>query len=181
MSDVNWTRYEFPLTPPSQRDIRPTVAPAARPPSKGPVDPRPLAGRGERLIAALMDLFVLAVAFSVPLLTATALGYPIDARWVRLIVVSAVLAVEIVQMVLLSVRGQTLGKLLMGLRIVSHRDGSNPGFLRAVLMRRVLPGMVAAVPCVGKVFVLVDCFAIFGDECRCYHDLFADTRVVRDE
>jgi len=142
-------------------------------------DPRPLAGRGERLLAALLDGVVCLIAFSASLLIATAFGYPVEARSVRLGVAAGVLAVEVVQSILLSLRGQTLGKALMGLRVVAHSDGSNPGFLRAVVLRRILPGVIAAVPCLGKMFVFIDCLSIFGDERRCYHDLFAGTKVVK--
>src|SRR5262249_30735879 len=41
--------------------------------------------------------------------------------------------VGLVQMILLSVSGQTVGKKIMRIRIVKLLDGSNPGFLGAVL------------------------------------------------
>ncbi|HKI38045.1 MAG TPA: RDD family protein [Gemmataceae bacterium] len=181
MGDVNWNQYEIPLVPQPPRELRAPPAPLAPIVSRDPPDPRPLAGRGERLAAALLDGVVCLIALSASLLIATALGQHVQATSVRLGAVAGVLAVEVVQIILLSLRGQTLGKALMGLRIVAHSDGSNPGFLRAVVLRRVLPGFLAAVPCLGKLFFLIDCLSIFGDTRRCYHDLFAGTKVVRTE
>jgi len=77
--------------------------------------------------------------------------------------------------VLITVRGQTLGKMAVGTRIVLRRDGSLPGFVRGVLLRVVVPGVIAAL--CGP-FSLVDALAIFGREHRCLHDEFADTLVV---
>jgi uncharacterized RDD family membrane protein YckC len=84
-------------------------------------------------------------------------------------------------MVLLSLRGQTLGKALMSVRVVDHDDGRNPGFVRVILLRQLLPGVITALPCLGKVFWLADCLCIFGEERRCLHDIIAGTKVVRTE
>jgi uncharacterized RDD family membrane protein YckC len=181
MSEMNWSQYEFPLSPPASRDHSASLSPSRPKVSRIPSNSASLAGRGERLAAVLLDWVVYLIAYAASLLIAIALGYPAEAMSVRLGAVAGVLAVEVVQIILLSLRGQTLGKALMGLRIVADSDGSNPGFLRAVVLRRVLPSFVAVVPCFGKVFVLIDCLSIFGDERRCYHDLLAGTRVVNDE
>jgi uncharacterized RDD family membrane protein YckC len=181
MGDMSWTRYEIPLVAQPSRDVRepsPVPAPSVAQVSR---DPRPLAGRGERLIAVILDLFAGLSAFALFMLIATAFGYSVETRPGRLGAAAGVLAVEVVQCVLLTLRGQTLGKVLMGLRIVTYPDGGNPGFLRAVVLRRILTGAIAAVPGVGKIFVWIDCLCIRGDERRCYHDLLANTKVVHDE
>lgn len=85
------------------------------------------------------------------------------------------LAINIVQWVLITVRGQTLGKMAVGTRIVLRRDGALPGFVRGVLLRTVVPGVIAAF---CGLFSLVDVLAIFGREQRCLHDEFADTLVI---
>ena len=43
------------------------------------------------------------------------------------------------QINLLTRDGQTVGKRAVGSRIVSREDGSNPGFIRAVLLRSGVP------------------------------------------
>ena len=45
-------------------------------------------------------------------------------------------------------------------------------------MRYVLPTLIAALPCIGPLFSLVDALTIFRDERRCLHDDMADTIVV---
>ncbi|HVW21403.1 MAG TPA: RDD family protein [Opitutaceae bacterium] len=87
--------------------------------------------------------------------------------------------IALLQAVLLSARGQSVGKMLCRIRIVRFGDGSNPGFFRAVLARQWLIGFVEAVPYFGTLFFLVDSLFIFSPGRRCLHDLLADTRVVR--
>lgn len=82
-------------------------------------------------------------------------------------------------LVLLSVRGQTLGKLLVGIQIVRQSDGSRAGFIKAVLLRGVVFGFIGMIGLVGPVLLLVDVLLIFRRDRRCLHDLVADTCVVR--
>jgi uncharacterized RDD family membrane protein YckC len=178
MRKVKWYQREIPLSP--QRSPAPAAPPA--PVVSGPQPDRsPLAGRGERLGAAIIDwvLYLLAIAAAVVL--ATALGYDLQTTRVRIGMGAAMLPVAVVQMVLLSLRGQTLGKVLMAVRIADQDDGRNPGFVRAVLLRQILPGVIVALPCLGKVFWLADCLCIFGEERRCLHDVIAGTKVVKTE
>ncbi len=85
----------------------------------------------------------------------------------------------LVQLVLLSWRGQSVGKLLCGLRIVREPDNSPPGFLRAFLLRGTAPFMLEQIPLVGLVFWTVDSCFIFRADRRCLHDLLAGTKVVK--
>ncbi|MBI4625341.1 MAG: RDD family protein [Verrucomicrobia bacterium] len=82
------------------------------------------------------------------------------------------------QCVLLSLRGQSVGKLLLGLRIVRCVDHTQAGFLHAFLLRGGIPWMIEQIPLLGGLFWLVDVCFIFGDERRCVHDYIAGTRVV---
>ena len=85
----------------------------------------------------------------------------------------------LVQFGLLAWRGQSVGKLLLGLRIVRVTDDSPPGVVRAFLLRGTLPFMVEQIPLVGLVFWTVDSCFIFREDRRCLHDLVAGTRVIR--
>ena len=58
-------------------------------------------------------------------------------------------------------------------------NGSEPGFGRAVFLRNVVPGLIAAIPIAGPLFSVVDLLMIFGRERRCLHDYIAGTRVVK--
>jgi uncharacterized RDD family membrane protein YckC len=187
MSDVNWHHYEIPLVRPRPGEAHPgvaqvTTAPAVPVAARVAPDTRPLAERSERLAAAVLDMCIRLVVVTTAYLLAAGLGQlgatPI-ARGV--VALAALLVLDGVQIVLLSWRGQTLGKALMAVRIADFRDGHNPGFVHAVLLRSMLPRLIAVIPLVGAGFVLIDCMAIFGDERRCWHDLFASTKVVQDK
>jgi len=83
------------------------------------------------------------------------------------------------QIYLLSTRGQTIGKKLMDIRIVSFDDESNPGFVKAFLLRAFVNGLIGAVPFVGFIYSITDICFIFRDDRRCLHDLLAGTKVVK--
>jgi len=85
----------------------------------------------------------------------------------------------VIQVWLLTTRGQSLGKLIFGLRIVNDRTGANPGFLRAVVLRWLVPELITTfIPVFGGFFFLVDSLFVFRSDRRCVHDLIAGTRVV---
>jgi len=85
------------------------------------------------------------------------------------------LIISIYQLVILSNRGQTIGKRMMKIKIIKSDTGENPGFINAVLIRSFVPNMINSV--VG-VFSLVDYCFIFREDQRCIHDLIATTDVV---
>lgn len=91
----------------------------------------------------------------------------------------ATFALQLVQIYLVSTRGQTLGKRFLGIRIVRASDGSNPGFARAWLLRALVPGIIGLLSTIGSVFTIVNYGFIFRADRRCLHDLLADTRVVK--
>lgn len=83
------------------------------------------------------------------------------------------------QCVLLSLRGQSVGKLLVGLRIVRCADQQQAGFLHGFLLRGTIPWMIEQIPLIGGLFWIIDVCFIFGEERRCVHDYIAGTRVVK--
>lgn len=85
----------------------------------------------------------------------------------------------VVQVWLLTTRGQTLGKRILGIRIVRFADNTNPGFVGAVLLRAIVPGVIGIVPYLGFIFTIIDYCFIFRDDRRCIHDLIAGTKVVK--
>jgi uncharacterized RDD family membrane protein YckC len=88
------------------------------------------------------------------------------------------LAFQIFQLILLCFTGQTLGKRLIGIRIVTFRSGQIPSFGAVYLLRSFLPGMVYSLPIIGFVCLLVDVLFIFREDHRCVHDHLAGTKVV---
>lgn len=85
----------------------------------------------------------------------------------------------LVQTTLLCLRSQSVGKLVLGLRIVNERTGAPAGPVRAYLLRGLLIWVIECIPIAGKLFWLVDSFFIFREDQRCLHDLIAGTKVVR--
>jgi uncharacterized RDD family membrane protein YckC len=150
-----------------------------------------LAGRGSRLGAVLLDqLFILVLLLPglwqlfQPFMEDIQAGRTITPEElvsqitpVLPLLIIPILAFAIVQIVLLVKHGQTVGKKLLGVRIVKL-DGSNPGFVSVIIMRGILPGIIGGIPMVGPFFSLINVLLIFREDRRCIHDLMAGTIVV---
>lgn len=140
----------------------------------------PLAGRGVRLGAVLIDLVVQVLAiWLVGRLLGMDFFEPEPTAGALVLNVAIGLAVFLlVQGVLLVRRGQTIGKRLLAIRIV-RPDGGRVAPGRLLGLRYGIGFAVSAVPLVGVLFGLVDALLIFRADRRCLHDIIADTIVVR--
>ena len=79
---------------------------------------------------------------------------------------------------LLSKYGQTVGKKIVGTRIVDKGTGKIIP-LGKIFILRVLPiSIISQIPLIGGLFGLADSLFIFRDDKRCIHDLIAGTIVV---
>jgi uncharacterized RDD family membrane protein YckC len=150
----------------------------------GPV----LAGRGTRLVAVIIDGLLNSLIFLPVYLMvggSAMMGFdpqtPPDPVAMMGTLFKAMLPgyliAGVVQGWSLHAFGGTLGKKLLGLRIV-RTDGSRAGFVRLFFGRgavSVLPGLI---PLIGALYVLVDSLVIFRDSRQCLHDQIADTKVV---
>ena len=138
-----------------------------------------LAGRGARLVAVLLDGVFAAVAFSLvaPLSWTPAPGVNL-ARFLVINGVVGLVLFVVLHGYLLATRGQTIGKMLLKVRIV-RSDGSRASLLRIVGLRFVPTTVISLIPIIGGVYALVDCLLIFRDSRRCLHDNIADTIVVK--
>jgi len=94
------------------------------------------------------------------------------------VLVTGWLVLIVIQIILLSLRGQSIGKIVAGVRIV-RIDGQAAGFVHAWLLRNFVVRIICAVPKVGPLFWLTDVLFIFSDSRRCLHDRIAGTRVVK--
>ena len=170
-----------PYAPP-QAEVR--DAPAA-PPTKGP-----LATRTLRLAGAIVDSVASAV-FVVPFLMFTgdwtaAISGELSYGTISL---GGFASFTAMQGFLLATRGQTIGKWLVGTRIVRADNDDVPTLARTLSLRY---GMLAVGPVatlavlvlngvILYVFVvvgLIDSALIFRRDRRCLHDLIARTKVV---
>ncbi len=76
-------------------------------------------------------------------------------------------------------QGQTIGKSLVGIRIVDL-DNNVPDLFHVIVLRLVPFSLIVAVPVVGPILGLVDILFIFGPQRRCLHDYLAKTKVILD-
>jgi uncharacterized RDD family membrane protein YckC len=141
-----------------------------------------LAGRFTRLNAAMVD-GIIGLVVAIPMLNLLGIWSYLANRQtppLRLMLVASVigfLGFVLIHGYLLKTKGQTVGKLLLGIQIVD-RHGEVPAFF-ALLATRYLPVSLASlVPGIGSYVSLVDCLFIFRSDRRCIHDLIAGTRVV---
>jgi uncharacterized RDD family membrane protein YckC len=74
--------------------------------------------------------------------------------------------------------GQTLGKALLGMRIV-RSDGSPASPARLFGLRYAVGSVIGIIPSAGAIYGLLDCLLIFRKSHRCLHDQIADTIVIR--
>jgi len=151
----------------------------------GPV----LAGRGMRFLAVILDGLLISLIIwplffvfgDKALLMPADPGSPAEAfanmgRMFMAMIPGYVIAV-VVQGWSLHAYGGTLGKKILGLRIV-RTDGSRAGFVRLFFGRgavAILPGMI---PLLGGLWALIDSLLIFRESRQCLHDQIADTLVV---
>jgi uncharacterized RDD family membrane protein YckC len=146
------------------------------PPYDSTVDRHRYAGFWIRVAATMIDsLLLVGISFLIfnPIRRATgyegAIFSPIDL--IELIV-------DFLYIILLTWwSGQTLGKMLTGIRVISARNGGIRGKLTLgqVILREVVGKMLSSIP-LGLGFLWV----AWGDRKRGWHDMIAKTFVIRD-
>jgi uncharacterized RDD family membrane protein YckC len=96
-----------------------------------------------------------------------------------LMALGSMLVFVLVQSWPLATRGQTVGKMALGLRIV-RPDGTPASAGRVIGLRYVLPYVLTPFTMLAAVYGIVDALMIFRANRRCLHDLIADTIVVKN-
>jgi len=141
-----------------------------------------LAGRGIRLGGSLIDsLIAMLILFPVMFVS----GYwdksvageqtAVDTLWFVLFGIAAFFGTH---GYLLAKYGQTIGKRMLKIRIVSIDDGQILP-LGKVFGYRYLPLLASSqIPLLGPLFGILDPLFIFRGDRRCLHDLIAGTKVV---
>lgn len=142
-----------------------------------------LAGRGERLLAAsidiLINLFISSIIFII-------FFSPRDMFWgtSEIIIISRIFflilgtgAYFVVNYKYLLKYGQTIGKRVAGIKIVTN-DGNLPDLKTSYWMRYFLPRIIGELPVLGILFLFVDALFIFSKDRKCIHDQIAETKVI---
>ncbi|MFC5743819.1 RDD family protein [Dyella tabacisoli] len=136
------------------------------------------ASRGRRLGAALLDGLLLGIGVTILLFAVVPYAATSNISAGGLVTGLLLLAgIAVANCVLLHRNGQTIGKLILGIKVV-RTDGSRIGLGRIIGLRIVPISLLGGVPYLGGLIHLVDSLMIFGAERRCLHDVFADTVVI---
>jgi uncharacterized RDD family membrane protein YckC len=139
-----------------------------------------LATRGSRLGAYLLDLLsfaLLGIVAAIAIPSFSKAGG--DAENVGIaVVVIAMLAISVVHIVFLHKYGQTIGKRLLGIKVV-QANGMRCELWRFFFLRALPVGILSNIPFIGMFIGLADSLMIFGQEQRCLHDLTANTVVIQ--
>jgi hypothetical protein len=161
-----------------------------------------LASRGARTGAALLNAFfylICTIPGSVVMSRKMVEQYPelaegrfpnpadIDVAFVRenlVWVLAGLGAGLLLQAALIALRGQNLGKMITGVRVVRADTGEPAGAFRGAFLRFLGPVIIMlalhyTTGVLGILLLIVDyCFMFRADQ-RCLHDLIAGTKVVR--
>jgi uncharacterized RDD family membrane protein YckC len=159
--------------------------------------PGSLAERGARLLAASIDELIVLGTFlpvlfgSVPALVNLVSGGTDPELFDTGTIVSAMLggpgtSITVVALLiwcavtvrLVAANGQSIGKRLVGIKVV-RTDGSRASFARIFLLRNVVSSLPNLLPYLGWFYMFADPLLIYQDSRRCLHDMIADTIVVR--
>ena len=192
---ADFVEFNPAATPPPLPAAVPVSAQAASAPQIVPDEE--LADRGIRLGAFVID-YILSVLATLPgflilgptflsIFVSAASGKEPDFSALQagslmsglLVLALGSLILLVIQVIMLSTRGQTIGKRILRIRVVRHPDGSPAGFLHAWLLRNFIPFLIQLVPWIGFAFWIVDACFIFTQDRRCLHDLIAGTKVVK--
>ena len=149
-----------------------------------------LASRGARLGAFLLDLAIGYAIFLVPLMVSGALA-GFSGALLRndmsaitgvflgvggLIMVLLCIAWCVITIIFVSANGQTIGKKMIGIKVV-RKDGSKASLGRIFWLRNVV-NLIIAMFLPFIYYYIIDPLFIFGERQQCLHDLIADTVVI---
>ena len=137
-----------------------------------PLDVLYPAQRWRRLVAWIIDLPLSPAAFVVGILSAD-MGGPAIATVALLVL--GIVGVPY-QVVLLRREGQTVGKLLLRIRIVDEETGVKGPVFKSIVLRYFVNWLLTLIP----PYVVIDHAFIFAKNRRCVHDYLAGTKVVSD-
>lgn len=142
-----------------------------------------LAGRWSRLGAAIIDgLLALVILWCISLLSPFNVFKPSLEGGLMVVMVKNTLVGFVIFVILhgylLQTRGQTIGKMLLGIRIL-RTDGSRATLARLAGLRYFANSVLALIPVIGWLYGLLDSLMIFRQSRKCLHDNLADTIVVK--
>ena len=141
-----------------------------------------LASRWLRLFAALIDGIIMGAViwpmmFALGIFDGIMEGIEPSIGMTLILGLSGIIFFFLINYYFLASTGQTIGKKIVGIKIVDL-DGQLPSFSKAIVPRYLVYLVPGNIPLIGQLFSIVNILFIFGKERRCIHDLVAKTRVV---
>jgi len=154
----------------------------------GPFEERMLASRWSRLGASIVDSLVMMVPVFLIYFAAGTSLIPMSVADVENIsqrtwlfeTLASIVSIGVYLAIngyWLATKGQTVGKKLVGIKIVSRENTLVP--LGKIIGLRCLPFWIASMIPFVKIISFIDVLFIFRENRRCLHDDLADTMVVR--
>lgn len=146
-------------------------------------DDLPLASRWARLWGALIDGAISTVVI-LPVMFLTgywdkAVAQTVTLTETAMLGLFGLLVFAVLHGYLLVKNGQTIGKKLVGTKIVSSTSNQILPFWKVFFVRYLPISVVANIPMIGQFLVIVDDLFIFRKDKRCVHDFIAGTKVVK--
>ncbi|HIC35962.1 MAG TPA: RDD family protein [Gammaproteobacteria bacterium] len=143
-----------------------------------------LAGRGRRLGAYLIDSIIAGIVLAVVAYLNLGISFaditrdPMTQQMPIAGSIGFLVIFMAINSYLLVTKGQTLGKRMLGIRIVDAVSNGAATAVKLLGLRYVLVLLVMAIPMIGQALGLIDVLFIFRSDRRCVHDLLAGTKVV---
>jgi len=145
------------------------------------------AGRGTRLVAAILDSLIVMGMVYLPLFVGVGLDGAFQAAvepqpdpagaasgFGLLLAFIGFVAWCWLTVLFVSRNGQSIGKKLLSIKVV-RADGSPASLGRIFWLRNVVNGLLGIIP----LYALIDVLVIFGEPQQCIHDKIADTIVIK--
>ncbi len=148
-----------------------------------------LATRGMRLFAVIIDaLIIVPIMFLIAKTTGfweqimprLASGLPLTMQELIIMFVVGQSLFLILNGSLLAKHGQTIGKKIVGVKIVDTQQKS-VGLLKLYFLRYLTFSFISQIPLIGSLINLINILFIFGKEKRCLHDRIAGTVVIKNK
>ncbi|MFA6521880.1 MAG: RDD family protein [Candidatus Gracilibacteria bacterium] len=146
-----------------------------------------IATRGERLLAIILEIIVLASIVPFKWLG----DYLFGQRWTvlemtggDLLGVMVLLALLYLQIILVVRRSQSIGKYMLDIQVVHNKTEKRIGFWRYYLLRDIVGRtlIIGSLPILDLIFeplyFFIDSLFIFRKDKRTLHDLIAGTKVI---
>lgn len=140
-----------------------------------------LARLGDRLLAIIIDGLIMAPLAIIYFLIFFSFYESDYEFWEPEPIIYNFLFAQLVYLIvngyLLYKKGQTVGKKLRNIKIVTM-DNTLPSFDHVYGLRYFLVYLIGSIPILGGIFSFIDALFIFRDDRRCLHDHIAGTKVI---